>query len=185
MSRNLKGGKAYKKNAKKDAVVDMEALMIERQPDQQIARVIKVLGGMNMSCYCNDNKVRICHIRGKMRKRVFVELGDVVLISLREFEEGASTSHDDLRGDILAKYPHEMLSSLKKEAGVNPKLFLSLETMDGTRLAEIGAKNTIVEGDEEEEGGFEFDHTAEAPSTNKKEGDSESDSDEEIDVDAI
>jgi translation initiation factor 1A len=154
MPPNLKGGKKYKKNSKKGAD-DGSIIMIDRQPGQQVARVIKVLGNRNMSCYCNDNKIRVCHVRGKMRGRVFVEQGDIVLISLREFEEGASTSHDDLNGDILAKYPSETFSRLKKEEGVNPKLFLQLETMEGGRLAAIGEIKNIVMDEENE--GFDFD----------------------------
>jgi hypothetical protein len=34
------------------------------------------------------------------------------------------------RGDILAKYDQTILGKLKKEDGMNPKLFLTLETMD-------------------------------------------------------
>ena len=154
MPPNLKGGKAYKKNSKKGAD-DSSIFMIDRQPDQQIARVIKILGNRNMSCYCNDNKIRICHVRGKMRGRVYVELGDIVLVSLRDFEEGAAKSSDDLRGDILAKYPYDTYSKLKKEDGINPKLFMQLETIDGARLSALGEStaNTI----EAQEDGFEFD----------------------------
>jgi translation initiation factor 1A len=131
MPANIKGGKQYKKKAK---VADTSAITIERQPDQQIARVLKPLGNRFMSCYCNDAKIRVCRVRGKLRGRDFVEKGDVVLISLRTFE----TDGDDMTGDILAKYPHESLSSLKKEEGINTKLFAQLDLLDGTRLGELG-----------------------------------------------
>ena len=134
MPPNAKGGKQYKKKAK--GAEDPDSLFIERQEGQQIARVIRLLGNRNMSCYCNDNKIRTCHVRGKMRGRVFVEKGDMVLISLREFELGASKT--DVGGDIIAKYPYETLSRLRKEEGTNEKLFMQLEVLDGTRLAEIG-----------------------------------------------
>jgi hypothetical protein len=90
-----------------------------------------------------------------MRGRVFVDIGDIVLISLRDFELGANKESEDLTGDILAKYPYECLTSLKKEEGVNPKLFLQLEVLDGARLAAIGTANTI------EEAGFDFDREEE------------------------
>ena len=87
--------------------------------------------------------------------RVFIDVGDVVLVSLREFEEGSSKSKDQLKGDILAKYPYDCLTNLKKEEGINPKLFMQLETLEGARLVAIGdlSGNAIVDNED----GFEFD----------------------------
>jgi initiation factor 1A len=133
MPPNTKGGKQYKKKAKSSG--EEKIISIERNADQQIARVIKILGNRFMSCYCNDSTVRVCRVRGKMRGREFVEKGDVVLISLRNFETGEA---DAKSGDILAKYPHDSLSALKKEEGINQKLFLQLELLDGSRLSQIG-----------------------------------------------
>ena len=171
MPKNLKGGKQFKRKAK-EGDVDLSVFTIDRQEGQQIARAIKLLGNRNIMCYCNDNKIRVCHICGKMRGRVFVDVGDIVLISLREFELGSTKDTEDLNGDILAKYPYECLTRLKKEEGINPKLFLQLETLDGVRLKAIGetSTNTI----EDAEAGFEFDRDEE-----KKE------EEEDLDVDAI
>lgn len=180
---NLKGGKHYKKKAK-GGDEDSEFLRVEREPDQQVARVIRVLGNRNMMCYCNDNQMRICHVRGKMRNRVYVEQGDLVLVSLRDYEATAvapvpAEKKKELdRGDILFKYPYEYLSKLKKEEGVNGKLFMTLETMDGIRLGALGAQkaaNTI----EDDEGGFEFDREG------AEEEGSESGSDSDLNIDAI
>jgi initiation factor 1A len=134
MPANVKGGKNYKKGKKGN---DHDIIMIERQDDQQIARVIKVLGNRRMTCYCNDNVTRLCRVSGRMRKSEYVEKGDIVLISLREYDDTGIKSVKC--GDILAKYPHELLSKLKKEDGINPKLFGSLELMDGD-LKDLGIK---------------------------------------------
>jgi translation initiation factor 1A len=150
---NFKGGKHYKKKAKTDGD-SAAALMIERQADQQVARVTKVLGNRNMQCYCNDNKVRICRVRGKLRNRVYIEQGDVVLISLRTLADGsdsdevAEATKPD-RGDILAKYPLETHSKLKKEDGVNPKIFMQIEAMEGGKVATLGTAEVAED--------FEFD----------------------------
>ena len=154
MPKNLKGGKQFKKKAKQ-ADDDLSTFTIDRQPDQQIARAIRLLGNRNILCYCNDNKVRSCLVRGKMMGRVFIDVGDVVLVSLREFEEGSSKGKDQLKGDILAKYPYDCLTNLKKEEGINPKLFMQLETLEGARLVAIGdlSGNAIVDNED----GFEFD----------------------------
>jgi translation initiation factor 1A len=135
---NLKGGKNYKKGKKG---TDNDIVMIERQDGQQIARVVKILGNRRMTCYCNDNITRLCRVSGRMRKSEYVVKGDIVLISLRDFDDDidADKIKDVKCGDILAKYPHDLLSKLKKEAGINPKLFGSLELMDGD-LKDLGLK---------------------------------------------
>jgi translation initiation factor 1A len=170
MPPNAKGGKQYKKKAK--GAEDPDSLFIEQQEGQQIARVIRPLGNRNMTCYCNDNKIRICHVRGKMRGRVFVEKGDMVLISLREFEIGASKT--DVGGDIIAKYPYESLSRLRKQEGVNQKLFMQLDILDGTKLAEIGGEE-----------GWEFDRDDEDGTEEEKPVAAESKEDDDVDIDAI
>merc|ERR1719400_128448 len=37
---------------------------------------------------CFDGVKRLCHIRGKMRKKVWVAQGDIVLIGLRDYQDG-------------------------------------------------------------------------------------------------
>jgi translation initiation factor 1A len=135
---NQKGGKNYKKSKHTSG---MKPIFIERQPDQMYARIVKNLGNRNLLVYCNDNKVRLAHIRGSMRKRIWLAIGDIVLISLRDFEKSTAESGKTYeKGDIVAKYDEELLGRLRKEPDVNKKLFQQLETMDGVVLAEIGRK---------------------------------------------
>jgi translation initiation factor 1A len=154
MPPNAKGGKGYKKKKKVSGPV--EPIYIERAADQQVARVVRLLGNRNVLCYCNDNRLRICHICGRMKGRVWIEPGDVVLISVRDTErEGTGDAN---RGDILAKYPVEHLYKLRREKGVNEKLFMKLETMDGMNLAEIGLDKTNDKKiKDEDDCGFVFD----------------------------
>jgi translation initiation factor 1A len=153
----------YKK--KKKGGESEKAVVIDRLEGQQIARVIKVLGNCNVQCYCNDNAVRICHIRGGMQKKVWINIGDIILISLRGdtgIEEGKE------RGDVLARYDPRVLSKLKKEEDVNPKLFLQLENSDGHVLEKI---KELKEDD-----GFEFE-AAEADLESEESGDESSELD--------
>ena len=184
MPKNLKGGKQFKRKAK-ESDVDLTAFTINRQEGQQVARAIKLLGNRNILCYCNDNKIRVCHICGKMRGRVFVEVGDIVLISLRDFQLGSTKESKDLTGDILAKYPYECLTNLKKENGVNSKLFLQLEVLDSGRLAIMGASNDV---NTIEDNGFEFDRDENKDDGEDKNDDDDSEDDEDsddVDVDDI
>jgi translation initiation factor 1A len=178
---NTTGGKNYKKS--KHSSGSFAPAFIDRQPDQVYARIIKVLGNMNLLAYCNDNKTRLCHIRGSMRKKVWINIGDIVLISVRDFEKDLSQSGKTYeRADIVAKYDHEHLSKLKKMPDINQKLFLQLETADGTLLKEIGTRDD-TKAEMLDDFGIEFDYSE----TKKvQEDDKEkSDSEKEIDIDDI
>lgn len=178
---NRTGGKNYKKS--KHSSGSFAPAFIDKQPDQLYARVIKVLGSLNILAYCNDNKTRLCHIRGSMRKKVWINIGDLVLISVRDFEKDLSESGKTYeRADIVAKYDNEHLSKLKKMPDINQKLFLQLETADGTLLKEIGTRN-VNEEDVLDDFGIEFDYSE--AKKNVEEVEEKSDSEREIDIDDI
>ncbi len=134
---NKKGGKGYKKGkGGNDTAPDFP----EPGEGTLFARVLKILGNCRIIAYCNDNERRICHIRGAMRKRVWINAGDVILVSTREFETGsgggAGGDADDPLGnklenaDVLAKYDPKHYSKLKKEPGFNLQLLVELEKID-------------------------------------------------------
>jgi initiation factor 1A len=176
---NRTGGKNYKKSKQTGSIVKP---FIDRQPDQMYARIIRNLGGRNMLVYCNDNKVRLCHICGAMKKFTWLNVGDLVLISLRGFEKKPeSGSNEYEKGDIVAKYDSEHLGKLKKQSDINQKLFMTLETVDGKILAEIGSKekSTIALPGDEDDMGIEFDRCDDTE--DKKEKESENEDDFEID----
>lgn len=177
---NKTGGKNYKKSKQTGSFVKP---FIEKQDDQLYARILRNLGGRNMLVYCNDNKVRLCHICGAMKKFSWLNVGDLVLVSLRTFEkkpEAGSKEYE--KGDILIKYDSDHLGKLKKMPDINPKLFMQLETMDGKILAEIGDKEQgkIQFPGEGDDLGIEFERGEE----DKKE-EEESDDDKSVDIDDI
>lgn len=45
-----------------------------------------MLGQGRLEAQCMDGIKRLCHIRGKMRKKVWVNVGDIVLLGLREYQ---------------------------------------------------------------------------------------------------
>lgn len=155
---NQKGGKNYKKS--KHVSAGVKPIMIDRQPDQMYGRVIRNLGHCRLLVFCNDNRVRQCHIRGAMRKKTWLTLGDMVLISRREFEKLPEIGSTDLEnGDIVAKYDHDLLSTLRKLPDINKKLFMQLEVMDGKVLEEIGRKkeSELPDPEDEDDDGISFD----------------------------
>jgi translation initiation factor 1A len=153
MPPNKKGGKNYKKGKH----VDDEPIVYERLEGQMYGRILKLLGGCNALVYCNDNRERLCHIRGNMRKKVWLATGDIVLISLRELDTSGNTPLSKIdKGDICAKYDQKVIYKLRdKDKTINDKLFTIIEKND------TGAKNSngipddgdgfVFEGGEENE----------------------------------
>jgi initiation factor 1A len=178
---NRTGGKNYKKSKQTGSIVKP---FIDRQPDQQYARILRNLGGRNMLVYSNDNKVRLCHICGAMKKFNWLAVGDLVLISLRDFEKKPEPGSKEYeKGDIVAKYDSEHLGKLKKLPDINPKLFMQLETVDGKILAEIGTKehSKMMLPGEDDSGGIEFDRS-DAKEEHEEE---ESEDEKDLDIDDI
>jgi translation initiation factor 1A len=133
---NKKGGKGYKKGKGDEVALEF----IDIQEGQYMARAIRLLGSRNVLCYCDDNVLRICHISRNMKRgRVWVETGDVVLISLRHFSDVDTKTIK--RGDIIAKYAPEQLRLLKKEGKVNERLFMKLEDR-GVMIEAVGEDMT-------------------------------------------
>jgi translation initiation factor 1A len=73
---------------------------------QLYARVIRMLGNGRLAARCGDGKERICKICGSMRKREWVNPGDTVLVSLREF--------DDEKADVIYRYKPPELQHLAR-----------------------------------------------------------------------
>lgn len=103
---------------------------------QEYAQVLRMLGNGRVEAMCFDGKKRLCHIRGKMRKRSWVNQGDIVLIALREFQ--------DDKADIILKYSADEARQLKS-MGELPE------------NAKINENATLDSGSEEEDCTFVFD----------------------------
>lgn len=98
-----------------------------REEGTHYGRVLRNLGHMNLLVYCNDGRQRICHIRGAMRRRMWVNVGDIVLVSYREYEVGMYKHVGDEKGDILHKYETGDHSRLRADRMFNPVLLMRLE----------------------------------------------------------
>jgi initiation factor 1A len=150
---NQKGGKQYKKS--KHATPQKVTLVLP-EADQIFGRVIRNLGQRRMLVFSNDNKIRMCHIRGSMRRgSSWITIGDIVLITRREFEKPPETAGDYENADIISRYEKDLQSDLKKIPGINPKLFMPIETVDSKLFSEIISRK-FEELKPEEETGIEF-----------------------------
>lgn len=97
-----KGGNKKKRGVKE---VFQKQDLIFKEQDQEYATVLKLLGDCRVEVDCKDGIKRIAHIRGKMKKKVYIYVGDLVLIGLRDFE--------DDKADIIHRYTPEDIKALK------------------------------------------------------------------------
>lgn len=130
---NIRGGKSYKKSKGKTKFgEDDEVAYLEIAKDQMVGRILRLLGNLNATVYCQDNKQRLCKICRSIKKAVRFDVGDVVLISLRDCE--VSTAELDKgvrgsRGDILDRFHPKQFKELKED-GVNSAIFLTLDSVN-------------------------------------------------------
>lgn len=113
----------------------------------EYAKVTRMLGNGRLEAYCLDGKNRQCHIRGKMRKKVWVAAGDIILISKREYQ--------DDKADVIVKYSADEARSLKA-AGEIPESVAINEAAEGGEDAdyvEFGEDSGDEESGEESSDG--------------------------------
>ena len=123
-----KGGKNRRRGKNENDVMKRE--LIEKDGDNQAyAQVQKMLGNGRLTAFCFDGKTRLCHIRGKLRKKVWINTGDIILVGLRDYQ--------DDKADVILKYTPDEARVLKNSG----------QLPDSTKLNE---------GDEEDIGGVEF-----------------------------
>uniref|UniRef100_A0A915JP31 Eukaryotic translation initiation factor 4C n=1 Tax=Romanomermis culicivorax TaxID=13658 RepID=A0A915JP31_ROMCU len=71
----------------------------------EYGQVIKMLGNGRLQAYCFDGVVRLCHIRGKLRKKTWINAGDIILVGLRDYQEK--------KADVIQKYNADEARNLK------------------------------------------------------------------------
>jgi translation initiation factor 1A len=68
---------------------------------------IKLLGYDRILVKCQDGHERLCRIRGKMKRRVWIREGDIVLVSPWDFQS-------DKKGDLIWRYTRAQAEILRK-----------------------------------------------------------------------
>lgn len=107
----------------------------------EYAQVLRMLGNGRCESACFDSVKRLCHIRGKLRKKVWVNAGDIVLIGLREYQ--------DEKADIILKYTADEARSLK-QYGEIPDTTTIHENAEGGE-GEDGEEGVVFEFDDIDE----------------------------------
>lgn len=82
-------------------------ILIIKEDQETYGQVINALGNNRLMVKCfSDGKDRVCTIRGSMRKKIWINKNDIVLVSLRDFQ--------DDKADIIHKYDESDVKKLKK-----------------------------------------------------------------------
>lgn len=69
---------------------------------------VKMLGFDRIMVKCQDGHERLCRIRGKIKRRVWIREGDIVLVSPWDFQS-------DSRGDIIWRYTRGQADWLRRK----------------------------------------------------------------------
>ena len=75
---------------------ELETIMLLVANDV-LGMAVRMLGFDRILVRCQDGKERLCRVRGKLKRRVWIRVGDIVLVSPWDFQS-------DKRGDIFWRY---------------------------------------------------------------------------------
>jgi len=98
-----KGGKNRRRGKNENESEKRE--LVFKEHGQEYAQVLKLLGNGRLEAQCFDGIKRLCHIRGKLRKKVWINQGDIILIGLRDYQ--------DSKADVIQKYNPDEARNLK------------------------------------------------------------------------
>ena len=112
MGRNLLGGKKKKRCKNKNTQSAITAKYVTvKEKEQDYVKVKKMLGDGRLLGSNSMRKDILCIIRGKLRKRVWINIGDIILISYRDYQ--------DDKADVILKYSDYEISELKRIGELN------------------------------------------------------------------
>jgi len=75
---------------------------------QILCLIETMLGGDRLRARCTDGKDRICRIPGRLRKRVWMRPGDIIMVEPWEIQ-------GDERADVVFRYTRTQASWLKRK----------------------------------------------------------------------
>ncbi len=70
--------------------------LVKPEQGELLGRVLKLTGGDLVIVKCSDGQTRVCRIRGKLKRRMWIRENDIVLVAPWDF--------DNRKADILWRY---------------------------------------------------------------------------------
>lgn len=128
---NQKGGKKHKRGKKE--YNESKTLRL-KEDGQEYAQITACKGNCRFTVMCFDGKERMAIMCGAMRKREFVNMKDIVLVSLRDFQ--------DDKCDIIQKYDDTQIHQLKSDKHI-PEFIKTSEESDFCEEIDGGIEFTM------------------------------------------
>lgn len=135
---NKKGGKKHKRNKSHQSASKATRL---KEEGQEYAQIRACKGNCRFDLFVFDGKERLGILCGSMRKRRFVNMRDVVLVSIRDFE--------DAKCDIIDVYDDTQVRKLKQMKEIPPEI--KLEEENEFMNDDTGSYQPLLSSDEEED----------------------------------
>lgn len=86
-----------------------QELRVRTPRGREVLGIIEsMLGANKLRVRCQDNKIRLCRIPGRLRKKIWMKEGDAVLVEPWEIQ-------GDKSGDIVYKYNPTQASWLRRK----------------------------------------------------------------------
>jgi translation initiation factor 1A len=173
-----KGGKNRRRGKNENEQTKRELDL--KEEGQEYAQVLKILGNGRIRCHCFDGKERLCNIRGKLRKKVWINTNDIILLGLRDYQ--------DEKADVIQKYNPDEARRLKAQGHIPEHILLDFgeagkEEDNITFANDDDDDATLREKTEEEDDGPAPQRTYLDLSDMESNTESESESDEDGDDD--
>jgi translation initiation factor 1A len=80
--------------------------------EEVLGTVVEVLGGSRFRVECMDGNLRMCRVPGRSKRRMYVKIGDVILVKPWSIES-------DEKGDIVWRYKPAQVSWLSRKGFLN------------------------------------------------------------------
>lgn len=135
-----KGGKNRRRGKNENEGLKRE--LVFKEDGQEYAQVTKMLGNGRLKAMCFDGVERLCHIRGKLRKKVWIAQSDIVLVGLRDYQ--------DCKADVILKYSPDEARNLKSYGEFPESVKINETVTFGESYNDDGIDFEDVESSEEE-----------------------------------
>jgi translation initiation factor 1A len=91
---------------KRKVISESEIKLRLPEESEVLGRAEKLLGYDRIMVKCLDGFTRLCRIRGKMKRRAWIRVNDIVIVSPWDFQS-------DKRGDITYRYKPNQVDWLR------------------------------------------------------------------------
>ncbi|KAM9212015.1 eukaryotic translation initiation factor 1A, X-chromosomal-like [Dugong dugon] len=79
--------------------------LVFKEDGQEYAQLIKMLGNGQLKAMCFDGVKTLCHIRGKLRKTVWINTSNIILVGLQDDQDNKAV--------VILKYNADEARNLK------------------------------------------------------------------------